>query len=111
MHDSYVSFWAGDLTVAKTLPHHLQSLYSTLNSGDFVKDPEVCSELELVPIPELLEPFEIDSQFRTTAVENATSNSLRLAAVVVAVYTRFPLERAETNSGCKLRFIGSFPRL
>jgi hypothetical protein len=104
----YISFWAGDLAVANTLPAQLKILYSAIGSSEFVKDPEVCAERELVPIQELLEPFSLSNESQISAAENATAKSLKLAGVLVAIYTRLALEDVKTGPECGLRFIGSF---
>jgi hypothetical protein len=70
----------------------------------------VCSERELVPISELIEPFGLGESHFAQARSAAEDKSLRLANTVVAVYTDdAPRPEVTEPSGCDLRFIGTFP--
>lgn len=104
-----ISLWAAGLHVAQELPIHLEELYRTIGRENFERDPEVCAEREPVPIEELLEPFLLDEKSSSEATTAAKHASLRLAAVVVAVYTFSPpaVNKSSLPAG-GLRFIGSF---
>ncbi len=107
---SFISLWAGDLDCASNLPVHLGRLYDSIPSTRWQREPGVCEERELVPVEELLEPFALHEQFIAQAAAVAKRDRLRLAAVVVAVYTTEPPETAVLQpEGCGLRFLGTFP--
>jgi len=106
----FISLWAGDLDCARELPNHLAILYGSIGHSRFQRDPEVCEELELVPIGELLEPYSLSEVFLVEAVSAAEQQSLRLASLVVAVYTHEPPKsKLLSPPGCGLRYLGTFP--
>jgi len=106
---TFISVWAGRLDTATELPTHLKLLYDSIGHSRFERDPEVCAERELVPVEELLEPFSLCEEFASELTNAAKQQSLRLASVVVAVYTH---ERPRTEglrpSGCGLQYLGTF---
>jgi hypothetical protein len=106
----FISLWAGSLDTAGKLPAHLHILYSSIGHSCFGRDPEVCAERELVPVEELLEPFPLSKESVIELRKAAEESSLRLASVVVAIYTR---ERPESEAlqprGCDLKFLGTVP--
>lgn len=105
----FISFWAGNLDCAKELPAHLKAVYDLIGDSHFERDPEVCSEQELVPVEELLESFSLDEWFAGELAKTAEQQSLRLAAVVIAVYTHeSPKPRLLQPSSCGLRYLGTF---
>src|ERR1043166_49892 len=107
---SYISLWAGGLDCALNLPRHLEKLYDSIGDSTFARGPSVCAERELGPGQEIIEPFPLDEVYVRDAAERAVRASLRLAAVVVAVFTSQPPPEAVTQPpGCDLRFIGTFP--
>lgn len=106
----YISLWACDLDTATDLPRHLQRLYESVSRSALQRDPEVCAEREPVPVEELLEPFSLPEAFLLEATAAAQQKSLRLAAAVIAVYTRdAPPQEAVQPVGCQLQFLGTFP--
>jgi hypothetical protein len=109
----YVSFWAAGLSTANDLPPHLEKLYKSIGHSNFAQDPEVCAEREPVPVEELIEPFStnLDEAALAHAAAAAREQCLKLAAVVVAVYTlQRPAPECVRPHDCELRFIGTFPQ-
>ena len=105
---TFISLWAGDFDIAKRLPAHLNLLYKSIGPSHWVRDPEVCDERELVPIDELLETFSLPEEFAAEAKETAWQKSLRLASVVVAVYTHeAPGVEVLQPPGCGLQYLGT----
>ena len=105
---NFISLWAGLIEPPNTLPAHLGMLYTSLEHSTFSRDPEVCAELERVPVVELLEPFSLGNAFLSEAAAAAERHGLRLANTVVGVYTQHA-PKAQFIDGCKLRFVGTFP--
>ncbi len=104
---SLISLWAGHINPPGKLPAPLEVLYRSLGSPTFRRDPEVCAELERVPVADLLEPFSLGEVFLSEALAAAERQGLRLANTVVAVFTHHA-PKADAV-GCDLRFIGTFP--
>jgi hypothetical protein len=106
----FISFWAGSLEIARDLPTHLKVLYALVGHECFVRDPEVCAERELVPVGELLEPFSLCEEFTFELAKAAERQSLKMASVVVAIYTheRLRTEQLQPSDG-GLRYLGTFP--
>jgi len=106
----FISLWAGNIEPFNKLPDHLRVLYRSIGHDCFRRDPSVCAERELVPVAELIEPFDLGDSHFAQARSAAENKSLRLANTVVAVYTDDALRPEVTEpSGCDLRFIGTFP--
>lgn len=107
---SFISLWAGKIEPPGELSEHLGRLYGSIGRATFQRDPEVCAERELVPVPELLEPFSLGEPYLSQATSAAEQNCLRLVNTVVAVYTDDILANSGNEpAGCALRFVGTFP--
>lgn len=107
----FISLWVGSLDCARNLPAHLEVLYRSIGPSSFERDPEVCAERECVPVEELLEPFSLAQEFVAESIKAAKQQSLHLASVVVAVYTREqPKLSVVQVAGCGLRYLGTFSK-
>jgi hypothetical protein len=107
---NFISLWAGRIEPYNKLPEHLGVLYKSIGHSCFQRAPEVCSERELVPVAELLEPFLHSAMLLDEARTVAEQKGLHLANTVVSVYTnKAPKTEAMEPAGCDLRFVGTFP--